>query len=302
MSIATLVPFEGMMNKHSLQDPSHLSGLTAVLKKRAGPSSVTTTSRRIFQFYLNDVYVTTVRKGLPSPFESLNSDFYKLKATVGSSTAMRLAAVGHELCIFLPRLILTVRAALNDDKQLVDAFMLAGSLSALRDDLAESQLLHTIRVQNALCHEGAEAVKYCYLFSEAGVFEAGAYYWHTRATLLRLLLRLRSHNASLYNKWSLPSAEQLQSELRRYVSNLIMSAPYARELKTRTRHRLLSQMMVVCWGAKRDYPDAIPRSVKETETLFAWLLANANYAHSADSPLTAKDMDAMAETFSGGPL
>ena len=303
MAIAALSAVDGVMFQHSLLNLVHLNGLIAVLKSRPPRGPVSEMSRRICEHYLCDVYVAAVMRGVASPFESLNTGLYRLDERYAGSADMRLRAIGNELTVRLPRLILLVRKACHLSNSELDgsfsnAWELANELSTLRDDSSESAMLHGVRVINTTGEQDCKAIKFCYQYNRNRAFRAGVIFWFTRAALLRLRLRLCSHQADSCSTLSV----QLASELQQCVSNLVMSAPYARRLALRTIHRMFAHIMLVCWGGLRDCPEAVPRCAKDSEALFAWLLANANRSHPTDAPMTSTDMDRMAETFAGGPL
>lgn len=303
MAIAALTSIEGVMYKHSLLNLVHLSGLIELLKARPRHGPVSEMSKRICEHYLCDVYVAAVMRGVPSPFENLNPALYRLQDRRAGSADIKLRATGNELSVRLPRLIVLVRNTCdssNSERSAdpSDALEVVKELSKLRDDSSESTMLHTVRVINPTSEQDSKAIKFCYHYNSVSTFKAGISYWHSRATLLRLVLRLLSHGPESHEI----SSVQIVSELQRCVSNLIMSAPYARCLTLRASHRLFARTMLVCWGALRDSSEAMPRCARESEVLFAWLLETANRSHPVNAPLTSADMDRMAEIFAGGPL
>jgi hypothetical protein len=302
MAVAALTAVESVMYEHSLLNLVHLNGLIGVLKHSPPCGPVSEMSRQICEYYLCDVYVAIVMRGVASPFEVLNPRLYRLEEQYAAAEK-RLRTIGNGLTIRLPRLILLVRnvcqsSKLEPKEPIFDALGLARELFLARDDSAENQMLHTVRVIKVTSEQDSKSIKFCYGYSNHSIFKAGALYWHTHATLLRLILRLSSHTAGSRGT----SSGQIVSELQRCVSNLVMSAPYAKRLTLRTNRRLFSHMMVVCWGALRDCPEAMPRCARDSGALFAWLLANANRPHPADAPLTSADIDRIAEVFAGGPL
>ena len=93
----------------------------------------------------------------------------------------------------------------------------------------------------------------------------------------------------------------MKQELRRILTNLLMSFEFARLVKTGSVKRIFAHVMVLIWGALADQEDILSASNVTLFTLRAWLLANVNGAWLGKVVMTEEDMDDAADLVAGGP-
>ncbi|KAI1510757.1 hypothetical protein KJE20_08180 [Pyrenophora tritici-repentis] len=312
-SAALLAPFEGVLKKHGVPTCLHVEGLAAILMTRPPRYPVTELAREIFDFYACDSAIMACIQGAPSPFESVSQEYY-VNNRIGCSDGDRaqLKALGSELFVRIPRLVGLVRALRSypspQNQLLRDAFSLSKSLLRLQDPQAEGRLL-----SNISCYPSDQDITSSLSqnlhFASVEEFEALAYYWQNRLTLLRLEQRLYELVASGNRQANNDTDDSRNSFLRgfgpktnevhRLVKNILMCETYARTLSLRKHGRLLSYAMVIVWGVMMDMPMTFAHSKDSegAEPLTALLLRNANTALSAKPHLTSEDMDMAAEIF-----
>lgn len=304
-SIAALLPVNGIASRHSLLDPSHLKLVVALLAARPPSAPTSDIAKRILQYHFCDSHVMASIQGIASPLENIDRSYYDARDPWSTVTVeMTLRAIGNELCIRLPRLIALVRAACGEyTVEALDlAVQLASELLPRKDDAAENEALHLLNVTKTVDSTDNLITHVSFHFKTIAGFEAVLYYWTMQITVLRLCWRLRNYFPATGNMNALPTTEQLQSELRRFGHNLLMSVQFARTLRTRKRRRLYAHGLLVCWGTLRDCTDIASGSTVDLMAVQAWLLSNINMALTGQPTLTGHDMDEAAELFVGGPL
>ncbi|CAA9964314.1 hypothetical protein PTMSG1_07673 [Pyrenophora teres f. maculata] len=316
-SAALLAPFEGVLEKHGVPTCLHVEGLAAILTARPARYPVTQLAREIFDFYACDSAVMACIQGAPSPFESVSQEYYA-NNRIGCSDGDRaqLKALGSELFVRIPRLVGLVRALRShsspQNQLLRNAFSLLKSLLRLQDPQAEGRLLSNINCYPPSDQDVTSSLSQSLHFASVDEFEALAYYWQNRLTLLRLEQRLhdlaesgnrQANNITDNPKDSiLPSFGPRANEVHRLVKNILMCENYARTLSLRKHGRLLSYAMVIVWGVMMDMPMTLAHSKdsKGADPLTALLLRNVNTALSAKPHLIGEDMDMAADIFIGG--
>ncbi|KAF2118116.1 hypothetical protein BDV96DRAFT_569267 [Lophiotrema nucula] len=317
-STALLAPFEGVIKKHGIPTRLHVEGLAAILAARPATYPVTQLAREIFDFHACDSAILACIQGIPSPFESVaRAYFANNRIGYSDSDRAQLKALGSELFIRIPRLVGLVRSLrLQPSPQnqlLLDALRLSKSLLRLQDSQAEGRLLRNIEVHPSSDPDAISLLRQRLHFASVDDFEALAYYWQNRLSLLRLEQRL--HDLSVSSDVQAdnidepgvsfrPSFGPRANEMFRLVKNILMCAEYAATVPLRKHDRLFAHAMVVVWGVTMDVPVALSHTLdgEGTGPLSELLLRRVNIILAAKPDLTVEDMDTAADIFVGGQL
>ena len=304
-SIAALSVTDAITSGHSFPVSGHLDGVAVILSSQATVTSLSSMARRILEYHFCDTYVLATVRGAASRFEAMVSSYCECIDVCKPAAERNLRAIGNKLCVHLPRLIGLVRLASGfhlSGSSVSSALNLSDKLLQFQDQSAESEFLHTVGVALTQLPQDRKVTEYSLTFKSLSGFEAGLYYWHSRATLLGLCSQLRSSFPTLCDLYALPSLQELQAESQRYASNILMSVQYARTNPSRKRKRLLGQSLLACYNTVQDSPDTLP-SACDADEVRAWLLENWSIALLGQpSSLMANDMNEAAELFKGGPL
>jgi hypothetical protein len=315
-STALLAPFEGVIKKHGVPTRLHVEGLAAILAARPATYPVTQLARDIFDFHACDSAIMACIQGTPSPFESVaRAYFANNRIGYSDSDRAQLKALGSELFIRIPRLVGLVRSLrLQPSPQnqlLLDALRLSKSLLRLQDPQAEGRLLRNIKVRPSSDPDATSPLRQSLHFASVDDFEALAYYWQNRLSLLRLEQRL--HDMSVASDVQAdntdepgvsfrPSLRPRANEMFRLVKNILMCAEYAGTLPLRKHDRLFAHAMVVVWGVMMEMPVTLSHiwHREGTGPLSELLIRRVNITLAAKSDLTVEDMDMAADIFVGG--
>ena len=315
-STALLAPFEGVVKKHGIPTRLHVEGLAAILAARPATYPVTQFAREIFDFHACDSAIIACIQGTPSPFEGVARGYFaNNRIGYSDSDRAQLKALGSELFIRIPRLVGLVRSLrLQPSPQnqlLLDALRLSKSLLRLQDSQSEGRLLRNIKVRPSSDPDATSPLRQSLDFASVDDFEALAYYWQNRLSLLRLERRL--HDLSMSSDVQADNTDELGASLRlsfgprtnetlRLVKNILMCAEYAGTLPLRKHDRLFAHAMVVVWGVTMDMPVALShiQDRERTGPLSELLFRRVNIILAAKPDLTVEDMDTAADIFVGG--
>lgn len=317
-STALLAHIEGVIKKHGVPARLHVEGMAAILAARPATYPVTQLARGIFDFHVCDSTIMACIQGTPSPFESVaRAYFANNRVGYSDSDRAQLKALGSELFIRIPRLVGLIRSLrLQQSPQnqlLLDALTLSKSLLMIQDSQAEGRLLRNITVRPLSEPEATSPFDQSLHFASVDDFEALAYYWQNRLSLLRLEQRL--HDLSMSSGVQTgnidgsrisfrPTFGPRTNETFQLMKKILMSAEYARTLPLRKHHRLFAHAIVVVWGVTMDVPVDLSH-VQDGEgrgPLSELLLRRVNHILAAKPGLTTEDMDTAADIFVGGQL
>jgi hypothetical protein len=330
-SAACLAPFASIKGEHNMLDPWHLEGIVAILTSPCVVSRATDNTREVLRWFCCDAMTMAVIKGTPSPLEDLHQSHYDASncwPAGGFVTTLRSLAT--ELSIKLPRLITIVKALrrimhdCRDQSRFARmalaerAHALIEALDALKDDKAESSLLHSIQIMRTSSMRSGRLITTAFDFGTLEIFDAALYYWSARLSLMRLQLKLlescTSPVAEIDHELTAEASSQaLYGEMSRVVRNLIMSVHYGSGLRARKRNRLSAHSIVTAWGALQDVP-AIAIDVMKSRpgldgesgiaSLRAWLIDTVmkRLAISPADGFSTVEMNEAADMFVGGAV
>ena len=315
-STALLAPFEGVIKKNGIPTRLHVEGLASILAARPATYPVTELARDILDFFSSEFSIMACIQGTPSPFENV-APAYFANNMMGYSDSDRaqLKALGNELFICIPRLVMLVRSLrLQQSPQnqlLLDALRLSESLLSLQDSQAEGGLLRKIKVRLSSDPDASSPVRQSLYFASVKDYETLAYYWQSRLSLLRLEWRLHDLLMSIdvqakgtdEPEFSIrPSFGPRSNEMFRLVKNILMCSEYAGTLRLNKQIRLFAHAMVVVWGVTMDMPVSLghDQDGEGTGPLSDLLMRSVNVALAAKPDLTVEDMDTAADIFIGG--
>ena len=310
-STALLAHFEGVLRKHGIPARLHIRGLAAILAARPAAYPVSQLAREIFDFHVCDSAIMACIQGTPSPFENIaRAYFANNKMGHSDSDRAQLKALGSELFIRIPRLVGLIRSlrlqSPPQNELLLNVLTLSESLLKLQDTQSEESLLRNIKVQSSSDSDSTSPLRQSLNFASVDDFEALAYYWQNRLSLLRLEQRLQDLAASSdvdgsrVSFW--PSFGPRTNEMFRLVKHILMCVEYAGTLLLRKHERLFAHAMVVVWGAMVDAPGILKHSqdIEEISSVRELLLQKVSIALAAKPDLTVEDMNTAADILVGG--
>ncbi|KAM0228321.1 hypothetical protein ACHAP5_011971 [Fusarium lateritium] len=309
-TMALLATFEGTMKRSGIPTRLHIDGLAAVIAARPATQPVTELERDILDWYIAESCVMACFQGTTSPFGNISRAYFTHQGLGwGDSDRAQLMALGNELYIHIPRLVILMRTLrLQPTPQhglLVDLYRLLQSLLELRDSRAERRFMEhaTFRPSNDLATPLSQSLS----FASVKDYEALACYWQSRLSLLRIERHLHGLLASCAARkvdtnlqtLSLPRSFAPQtSEILLIAKRLLMSADYAATLPLFRQKHLLAYAMVAVWGVTRD--GSLQQDGESMNCLMELLLLRVNRALNMDPRLVAEDMDEAAGIFVGG--
>jgi hypothetical protein len=317
-STALLAPFEGVIKKHGIPTRLHVEGLAAILAARPATYPVTQLAREILDYYACEFAVLACIQGTPSPFESVaRAYFANDRMGYRDSDRAQLKALANELFIRIPRLVRLVRSLrLQPSPQnqlLLDALKLSKSLLRLHDSQAEGRLFRNVKDRPSSDPDAILPLRQSLDFASVKDFEALAYYWQSRLSLLRLEWRLHgllmSSDLQVDSKDKLgvsfrPSFGPSVNEISWLVNHILMGSEYAETLRLSKHNRMFAHAMVVVWGVRMDVPGVLghDQDGEGSGSLSDLLLRRVNSALAAKPDLTVEDMHIAADIFVGGQL
>lgn len=175
---------------------SHAGGMTTILLSRPRRDLATPMTRAILYANTHGTFQEPCALGIASPFD----DPYWLDMEPASFTHVltdevrKLRKLGNQLLIRLPGLIARVRALRQNEVSLVSsiakAHVIACELLQLKDEHAESTLLHRVSVRATTDKFDKAIVPYSFTFNSHYEKETALLYWGTRMMIVKLCIIL----------------------------------------------------------------------------------------------------------------
>lgn len=309
---ALLAPFEGTIKRDGVPTRVHIDGLAAVIAARPATQAGTEVVRDILDWYAAESSVMVCFQGTLSPFEKIPRAYFTHEGLgCGDSDRAQLMALGNELYVRIPRLVILARALRFQPASrhglLMDTYKLLQSLLELRDSEAERRVMESATFRLSDNSDTIPPLIQSLHFASVKDYEALACYWQSRLSLLRL----ERHLHGLFAPWAL---EKVNTDLRTVIlsrsfapqtseicliaKHLLMSADYAAALPLFRQKHMLAYAMVVVWGATRN--TGIQQVAESTNSFSELLLLKVNRALNIEPRLVAEDMDDAADIFIGG--
>ncbi|KAL5458496.1 hypothetical protein PMIN06_003306 [Paraphaeosphaeria minitans] len=312
-STALLARFDGEVQKDYIPTRLHVEGLATILSARPSKYQITPIARDILDFHAGESAVMACIQGTASPFENVDQAYFandKTGCSEGDRT--QLKALANKMFIGLPRLVglvrsLRIRPFLKTNLH-TDALRPLGSLLELQDSQAEERLLQDAKACPSSQAVAASPLGLSLHFDSYKDFEALAYYWQSRLSILRLELHL--HQLSVSSSAHAGITEEPRNlvgprsdKTLQLAKNILMCAEYASALCLNKHIRLFAHALVVVWGVTMDVPGALghDQDGEGSGFLADWLLRSANGHRHENLHLTAEDMNIAADIFVGGP-
>ncbi|KAL1612881.1 hypothetical protein SLS60_001111 [Paraconiothyrium brasiliense] len=306
-STALLARFEGEVKRNYVPTRLHVEGLATILTTRSASYPVTQLARDILDFHAGESAIMACVQDTPSPFENVTRAYF-INDRLGCSDSDRaqLKSLSNEIFIRLPRLVKLVRSLRLrtplQDKLPSGALRVLEELLGLQDPQAEERLLRNVQVQPSSNPDADSLLRQSLHFSSYKDFEALAYYWQSRLSLLGLRWRLHD----LYDELGGPCRPSLGpriDEILRLANNILMCSEYAATLRLNKHNRLFAHAIVVVWGVTMNIPEAFghEKAGGRGDLLSSSLLKWVNRILRAKPDFTAEDMNIAADIFVGGP-
>jgi hypothetical protein len=179
---------------------------------------------------------------------------------------------------------------------------LAFTLSLIKDDPVETNILHQLKVRETSSDqvEDAGTILFSYEFASLAQFEAATYYWQLRIISNRLLaecLNLVGHIAKDQSR-----IEHLKAENARMAINVMMSYHFGVRSRA-TGCWALALGRVAVWAALNNVSHFRWGSrVLSNAKMRPWLVQRYIDLHGGRVDVYKSDMDESAELLIGGPL
>jgi hypothetical protein len=175
---------------------------------------------------------------------------------------------------------------------------LADELLQLRDKVAESTLLHGVKVVKTKDQWDIPIIRYSFEYQTLQQMAFATAYWHARLILMQLCLQLSALPTRSQLDLS-QSEEELKSETKRMLTNIFMSYEYANTLSM-MGHICIAQPLVVSFGAiscLEGWQDLPISSVQK------WIVLRLNDSWGNwGRSFNSRDLEEINQVFSGGPL
>ena len=253
-------------------------------------------------------YVIYCSQGIPSKFDAqFWLDLYPAPSWAHTPVVIALRRVAYRLFIMLPGLAALIRKLRNcldadmHSSTLHCTLALAQRCVAERDERAENLLLHSVRVTKPQDSRNTPIVPAVFKFGTLVEFEAAVNYWQTNILLNRLCLVLQS----LYPEHYYFSLENINSQNRRFATNLVMSWESAFDhgalgaVPGGPRSMAYTTAMIAVWGVLTDLDTLHGQS---RGAVGKWVLQHVQMIPGREVAITAQHMDETADMFAGGPV
>ena len=251
-------------------------------------------------------YLIACARGEVSLFES--RFFMDLEPTfrqAPTETVASLKRITYRLHICLPRLMMLIRrlrAEPSDSTTKDEAFASGSVLYNWKDDGAENELLHSVRVLKCCRAEDAYFVPIGLKFETLAEFQAAVFYWESRITLNRLCIHLQK----LFPKLHLVEVDLLTQENCRMAKNLLMILESTFDRKAFGINRggvgtcSFAMAITSVWGVLMDVKRFNGHSSEKIrESVLEWCQI---FRHSGIENVGPEQMNEMADLFVGGPI
>jgi hypothetical protein len=174
--IAGLSPVEYVLGKHHFLSPTHLDGLSSIFAARPAEMPLSEFATSILDYLYLDLAITATVRGDTCSLEPIIARHHR--SLVYESISGRLAGIGHDLTVRLPRLVALTRTLREQPLgcliMLAPAAMLTDELIELHAESTETDLLHQIDVGKTKLPEDATMVKYSFRFRSNKAVNAAA--------------------------------------------------------------------------------------------------------------------------------
>lgn len=234
IAVAMLAIFEVMMSSHSASRQKtiflHWSGLRSILLSRQ-PRGLSDVARAVLYSLWETTFGVAVGLGLSSPFEETKwlsvqpASFHDM-----TDYQCKLRRMANSVALRIPRLIQQLRQIREGSSSpllLQNTSELALSLLKLRDEEAESRLLHEVTVSTTEDENSGTIIPMSYSFAPPDDFNAGVLSWNWRMAVINACFKLASiHKPSA----SLFDLEKLRSEGERAWTHTMMCWEYAESI------------------------------------------------------------------------
>ena len=222
---ALLHLYETVMRSCMPQAFHHVRGMAALLLARPASAEPSEMLRAILYAQWSITFQQPLALGQPSPFEK---EHWLACEPVRRSTlpaeVAKLRHISNQLFIRVPRLVVAVRTLRTTPSYQASrlANELAEDLLALRDDEAESQVLHRVNVAKTKHPADSYITPVSFKFNTLADFEGAAFYWQTRVMVCRLCLKVAAidQNTTI-------ETDKVRSDAARMATNIVMTWQFA---------------------------------------------------------------------------
>ncbi|KAK4504573.1 hypothetical protein PRZ48_005489 [Zasmidium cellare] len=310
ITVALLAICEVMVSNHSTIRQKnvfvHWSGLKSVFLAKYEPSRVSDMGRAILYNLWDCTFGVACATGTPSPFEEGTWSQIEPASLHGMTLhAFVLRKLTNAIFIHTPRLMAYVRSirqgeALLDPDLMGKTALVAAELYGLKDEPAESALLHRVKVTKTRDEASRTVVPYSYTFLDVDDFNAAVLYWSMRQSVINLCLMFHHLAPATVSPFDDKAVELMNNEKERCATNLMMSWEFAESLgpfETLWVAKGLLQNWLELRRTKtfKNVPTAVVR---------AWALPKMNHPFNEwlAEDVKESDMDTAADLLVGGPL
>lgn len=310
ITVALLAICEVMMSNHSAARQRnvfvHWSGLRSVFLAKYQPSRISDMGRSILYNLWDCSFGVACATGTASPFE--DGTWTQLEPVISPSMTIDALALRKIASIFfmrVPTLLAHVRslremAGYIDRDTTLSTGKIASELILYRDDVAESAILHRVRIAKTKDESSRHVVPYSYTFFNVDDFNAVVLYWSMKQFLNNLCIALCGLIPEPLCPFKKDSIQAMKDENQRHATNLMMSWEFAETLGP-------FETLWVAKGLLQGWLELRRTEMFKnvpTVAVRAWALPKLNHQFNEwlSEDVKESDMDVAADLLVGGPL
>ena len=260
---------------------SHWAGMQAILAARPAESAPSEVTRALIYDAYDITFAYPIAFGIPSPFDNEHWRNQEIAGPNGLSGAgQTLKTIRYQLSVRLPRLVVLIRAAraaqagmslIARDRTLRHAMDLTLELVDLRDDVAETTALHSVRIVSTRDPIDSSLARSSFEFNSLGDYRAAMLYWQFRSMALNLTLELATllppDRETNLSSFTLERQSEWRTTQARLMTNLFMSWQYAKVNGGLFATAELSQAHMIVWAGLFQRMTFKDKSVAEVKRL-----------------------------------
>ena len=306
-TVGLLCLYEGIMKSQMKAHLSHAGGISAILlsRRKASPQHATPLARAALYGNTYGTFLEPCNLGIASSFDDpywLDLDPTSCSSEPMTTEAVRLRKLSNQLLIRLPGLIAKVRslrqqadAAVLARGALLDVVKHAVELLRLRDNDAETALLHRVSVRSTVDAFDKAIVPYSFKFQSLNEKETLLLYWGARLMINKLCLVMEGlkHRVTPGPSSDHRETQAVEQEQERLIVNVLMCWQDGFGQ---------ASVLSLIWGALLNHPSETFRR-KPIEKVRHWVLTRINDGMGKwPIKYTAADLDEESDIVAGGPL
>jgi hypothetical protein len=308
LSVALLALFETLTSADPRTIYAHVNGLHSIIGARPRDAALSDLARAILYASADEQTLFSCARMITSPFDSLNEHLISIEPAShfsnSSADIMQLQKLAHELYLRLPGLVNQTRqcreCATDDERQILlyETAPFALELLALKNEQAETDTLHRVRIVPTADMMDRTVMQFSYKFKSEEDLDAAVSYWQTRLMIIKIALTLHGMCTGTERPLAV-DVEALSTEQERHIANMIMAWQSTIPVDEHSGKDMI-HALIVLWGAlsERRTFRAMPSSV-----IHSWVLRKLRQ-RLTEFPVevTPQLLDETSDLLAGGPF